>query len=127
MNNFVCVLYVLEVCNFSLLFQPKFLTKAERAVEALKRRQEEAEEIKKRQEEERVKRLNFEREAEDSRKSDRDRDRDARRRERERDRQRDRERERERDRESRGDREGGGRAKEEKPRATEVSLISLIK
>ncbi|XP_052131167.1 probable ATP-dependent RNA helicase DDX23 [Frankliniella occidentalis] len=39
--------------------RPKFLTKEERAAEALRKRQEEADEIRKRQEEERQKRLEF--------------------------------------------------------------------
>ncbi|KAG8231675.1 hypothetical protein J437_LFUL007449, partial [Ladona fulva] len=45
------------------MFLPKFLTKEERAAEALKRRAEEVEEIRRRQEEERKKRAEFNREA----------------------------------------------------------------
>ena len=41
------------------IFQPVFLTKEERAAQALKRRQEQVEEQKKRQEEERKKQMEF--------------------------------------------------------------------
>ncbi|XP_021945680.1 probable ATP-dependent RNA helicase DDX23 [Folsomia candida] len=64
--------------------KPKFLTKEERQAEALRKRQEEVENVRKKQAEERSKRMNFQKEAEDSKKSDRERDREARRRERER-------------------------------------------
>lgn len=60
------------------------MTKEERAAEAIKKRQEEVEMIRKRMADERSKRINFQREAEDSKKSERERDREARRRERER-------------------------------------------
>jgi len=95
---------------FNFTFQPKFLTKEERAQEALKRRQEQVDDLRKRRDEERNKRVNFERQAEDSRKTDRDRDREIRRRERERD-----QRQRERDREDRiREREGKGKDKDSK-------------
>lgn len=90
------------------LAKPKFLTKEERAAEALKKRQKEVEEQRKRIEEERKKQLDFLNKAKDRddrgdrRDRDRDRDRDRRREE---DRYRDRERDRERDRgEPRSDR-----------------------
>lgn len=66
------------------------MTKEERAAEALRRRQEDVEKMRKKMEEERSQRMNFQRDAEDSKRSDRDRDREARRRERERERERER-------------------------------------
>jgi ATP-dependent RNA helicase DDX23/PRP28 len=102
--------------NAIFTLQPKFLTKEERAVEAMKKRQEQVDELRRRQEEERNKRMNFEREAGDSRKSDRERDREARRRERDRDRERQRDREKEMARDN----------KDEKGRTAEVSLKSYL-
>ena len=43
------------------MFKPKFLTKEERAAEALRKRQEEVEEMRRKQEEERKKRMEFSR------------------------------------------------------------------
>jgi len=45
--------------DFSMAFQPVFLTKEQRAAEALRKRQEESELVKKKQEEERKKRIEF--------------------------------------------------------------------
>lgn len=44
---------------FGFFFQPVFLTKEQRAAEALKRRQQEVEELKRKREEERLKRQEF--------------------------------------------------------------------
>lgn len=44
---------------FRRIFQPVFLTKEQRAAEALRKRQEESELVKKKQEEERKKRIEF--------------------------------------------------------------------
>ncbi|KAL3831667.1 hypothetical protein ACJMK2_023390 [Sinanodonta woodiana] len=88
--------------------KPKFLTKEERAVEALKRRQQQVDEQRKKVEEERQKQMEFLKAGRDAIRDDiyRDRERDRDRRERDR---RDRDRER-RERDDRGDR--GDRDKE---------------
>lgn len=93
--------------------KPKFLTKAERAAEALRKRQEQVEDIRKVQDEERKKREEFDRtgrqQLRDIEREQRDRDRDPR------DRARERQREHERER-WRGDRGGGGGSQRDKER-----------
>lgn len=77
-----------------ILFQPVFLTKEQRAAEALKKRQEEVEALRKKQEEERQRRNEFSKQGSSYAEGDR-RERDY---ERERERERERDRDRERDR-----------------------------
>lgn len=78
--RFVCII----ICKHKKLnfFKPVFLSKQERAAEALRRRQEEVEEVRRRQEEERKKRIEFSKSAQTAApndKSERDRHEDFRR------------------------------------------------
>lgn len=69
-----------EVWTHILFVQPKFLSKEERAAEAIKKRQQEAEGIRQRMEDEKKRRADFGKEAtkafDDVRKMDKDQDRD---------------------------------------------------
>ncbi|KAL4222559.1 DEAD (Asp-Glu-Ala-Asp) box polypeptide 23 [Mactra antiquata] len=118
------------------LAKPKFLTKEERAAEALKRRQEQVEEQRRKIDEERKKQMEFlnkgkERDERDRRdRYDRDRERDRRREEeRYRERERDRDRDRDRGNEGRNDRgedrrdDAGESRKEIKDKEKEVEAI----
>ena len=103
----------LEELKEKLKNKPRFLTKEQRAAEALKRRQEEADAQRRRQEEEREKRKKFMEEAKRSLREQEDRERDLRRYERDR-------RDRHRD---EADEESGGQASTKEKKQEEEAIL----